>query len=302
MMKRVVLTGASGFIGRHVISHLLERGFQVHAVSRADKLADSRVIWHQVDLFNPEAAGRLFATVRPELLLHMAWCTEAGTYWTSPENFRWVQTSLSLLEHFARQGGKRVVFAGSCAEYDWDAGELLENVSPVSTGSPYSACKNALCILLEAFCRQADMSYAWGRIFHLFGPHEHEQRFVPYVIRSLLQDNSVNCETPDDVRDYMYVDDVAGAFAALLDSRITGIINIASGKPVLIRDLVQKLATAAGKTHLVNYNTAQDRISRVMANTRRLNHELQWTQRYTLDDALGKTIDWWRAQKMESVT
>ena len=119
-MKKVLLTGARGFIGRHCLPLLTANGYEVHAVSSAKQERRSGdPHWHQVNLLDPGEVMDLIERVRPTHLLHFAWYSIPGKYWDSIENCRWVEASHFLLNMFANKGGHRVVIAGTCAEYDW---------------------------------------------------------------------------------------------------------------------------------------------------------------------------------------
>src|SRR5512139_1633254 len=158
-MNRVLLTGGTGFIGRHVAAALTRRGFEVHSAERhtpAELTSEAR--HHRCDLLDARQVSDLMAAIRPSHLLHLAWFAEPGAYWTSPENLRWVQASLGLLQAFAAQGGCRVVTAGSCAEYDWRYGYCSETLTPLRPDSLYGACKHALQVMVSAFARQASLS------------------------------------------------------------------------------------------------------------------------------------------------
>src|SRR5208282_4421116 len=186
--KRVLLTGAGGFVGRHCVPKLLECGYEVHAVSRAGACSPLRgVTWHSVDLLELPSVSALVERLRPAHLLHLAWFTVHGDYWSSPENFRWVQASLHLLQTFAEHGGRRAVFVGTCAEYDWSYGYCRERLTPLAPTTVYGACKHALQVLLESFAGGCELSAAWARLFFLFGPHEHPNRLLPAVIGALLR-------------------------------------------------------------------------------------------------------------------
>src|SRR5688572_5202958 len=114
-MKRILVTGASGFIGRHCLPSLVQAGFEVHAAARRPlpELAPGQVIWHRVDALVPEAWAGLVQKLAPTHLLHLAWVATPGVYWSSPENLRWVESSLALLREFADSGGRRVVMSGT---------------------------------------------------------------------------------------------------------------------------------------------------------------------------------------------
>src|SRR3954452_23524389 len=138
---RVLVTGATGFIGHHLPELLSSRGFEVATVSRAGG----------VDLLEPGAPERVVAEVQPTHLLHLAWYAEPGKYWTSPENVRWVEASLALLRAFAAGGGRRAVLAGTCAEYDWAHGFCSEGVTPLAPWTLYGPSKHALREMAESF-------------------------------------------------------------------------------------------------------------------------------------------------------
>src|SRR3712207_173544 len=117
---RLLLTGATGFVGRSLLAPLAERGFDLHAVSRRvpdPAIAVPGVSWHRADLLDEAEARRLLAEVRPAVLVHAAWYVEHGRFWTAPENERWLEASTALGAAFVEAGGRRLVGLGTCAEY-----------------------------------------------------------------------------------------------------------------------------------------------------------------------------------------
>lgn len=297
-MKRVLITGATGFIGQHCLPLLQARNYEVHAVSSKEVGGDPLgVRWHQADLLNPGQVSELMARVQPSHLLHLAWFAVPGKYWTSFENIRWVQASLYLLQAFVLHRGQRVVVAGSCAEYDWKYGYCSEQITPLAPATLYGTCKHSLQIMLDAFVKQAEVSAAWGRIFFLYGPHEHPARLVSSVIRSLLQGEPALCSHGNQIRDFLYVQDVADAFITLLESDVLGSVNIASGYPVALKNIIYRLGEEVGRSDLVQLgalptNTTDPRL--LVADVDRLRVEVNWRPKYTLDRGLEHTIDWWR--------
>jgi nucleoside-diphosphate-sugar epimerase len=301
-MTRVLLTGASGFIGRHCVPLLLARGYEVHAATSQAPSAARGVCWHQADLLDAAQVAALLAAVQPTHLLHLAWYAVPGEYWTSPQNFRWVQASLALLEAFARQGGRRVVAAGTCAEYDWRYGLCAEDVTPLAPATPYGVCKHALQTMLASFAEQAGLSAAWGRIFFLYGAGEHPARLVASVIGALLRREPARCTHGEQVRDFLYVEDVAAAFVELLGGDVCGPVNVASGIPVRLKEIVQTIGAMVGREELIQLGVVPAPPGEppvLLADTRRLREEVGWRPTYDLATGLAETIRWWQGQALE---
>lgn len=299
-MKRVLLTGATGFIGRHSLAPLRAHQYEVHAVSSRPQSADGlAVYWHQADLLNSSESAALLASVRPTHLLHLAWYAEPGKYWMSEKNLDWVRASLALLTEFIRQGGQRAVMAGTCAEYDWRFGYCTEDITPLAPATLYGSSKHALQILLTALAHHTGLSAAWGRIFFLYGPHEHPSRLVASVARSLLNGEPALTTPGEQLRDYLHVQDVAEAFVMLLESAVTGPVNIASGQPVAVRDINLTLAQLCQRTDLLQLGALPARPDDpplLAANVRRLHDEVGWQPAYTLEQGLEHTVRWWAEQ------
>ncbi len=299
-MSRVLITGARGFIGRGALAPLLAAGFDVHAVtSRAgDPGPSAGVTWHHSDLLAPASADDLLARVAPTHLLHLAWYAEPGAFWTSPENLRWVEASLRLLRAFAAHGGRRAVLAGSCAEYAWeDRTVCVEASTPCRPATLYGASKHGLALIAHRYAEQAQISLACGRVFFVFGPGEDARRLGGSVARALVLGQVARCTAGEQRRDFLYSEDLAGAFVALLCSGVEGPVNLASGTPARIRDLVNALAQAAGRPDLIRLGARPmppGEPAELLADVTRLHSEVGWTPPATLQQRAVKTIDWWR--------
>ena len=296
-MKRVLVTGASGFIGRHCLRPLRDRGYEVHAVGRRARQDVDAVTWHETDLLDSCAVAELLDFVRPTHLLHFAWYADPRDYRTSIDNLRWVVASIELLRHFYAAGGRRAVFAGTCFEYDPRFGYFSEGLTPELPATLYGVCKNSLRQLVVAYAARAGLSAAWGRIFYLYGPHEAAPRLVPSVILSLMRGETARCTHGRQLRDFLAVQDVAEAFVAILESNVEGAINVGSGEPVTIRSIVTRIASilhAEGRIDFGALQAAADEAPAVIADTRRLREQVGWIPRYSLDDELDATVKWWR--------
>lgn len=296
-MKRVLVTGASGFIGRHTLSGLLSRGYEVHAVFSNSLLHVDNIFSYPCNLLDTMQTSQLMKEIAPSHLLHLAWYTYPGKYWTSAQNIDWVQASLHLLQEFIQQGGKRVVMAGSCAEYDWKNGFCHEQETPLHPSTLYGVCKASLYQIFEAYTKQIGLSSAWGRLFFLYGPHEYPQRLVPSIIQPLLLKKIAPCSHGRQMRDFLQVEDAGDAFAALLDSQVQGAINIASGQPLTLKEVINKIAVRLEGEKYVHFDaipSAKNDVPYLVADITRLLCELKWHPKYSLDEGLDATIAWWK--------
>ncbi len=296
-MTSVLVTGASGFIGRQCLPILVAKGYDVHALSRRQLATPPRgVSWHDLDLLRQGAPTEVIHQVQPDFLLHLAWYAAPGKFWEARENIDWVRASLELLSAFAANNGKRLVAAGSCAEYEINAGECLEQKTPLLPATLYGTCKCAFGRILDSFSRRTELSSAWGRLFFLYGPYEHPSRLISYVVQSLLRGDPALCSDGKQVLDFMHVEDAASAFVALLENKIQGPVNIASGRPVEVRDLLQEIGIQLGRAELIRLGErgSGSEVSWIWANVDRLTREVGWKPRYDRASGIQQIIEWWR--------
>lgn len=295
--KTVIVTGANGFIGQYCLPQLIQQGFQVHGFSKKKSgVDDSGVIWHQIDLL-AQSAENLLLEIKPTHLLHLAWCTEHGAYWTAPENNDWLKISSRLLDDFKKAGGQRFVFSGTCAEYKW-GGHCIEGKTSEAPATLYGQCKKAFSDLLIGYGSRSLLSTAVGRIFFLYGPGEPATRLLPSVIAAQLKGEALKVSDGKQLRDFMYVSDVAGALVSLLSGDTQGIVNIASGEPLTVKNLIDQVTEILDPTSTVPFGTVPRSPSDpdiLTASTTRLRDEVAYQPKVSLTTGLNLTIDWIRS-------
>jgi len=297
-MSKVLVTGATGFIGRQTLDKLSEEYEHVFAVYRNSKLIGNwkNVTWHKADLLSEEQINQLIGKISATHLLHLAWYAEHGKYGQSELNIDWLSSSLHLIRRFRESGGRRVVSAGTCFEYDLNYGFLSEKITPLKPELIYGVSKKNLFEMLSSYSDLTGLSSAWGRVFYLYGPHEYSGRLVASVIRSLLRNQPAETSSGEQLKDFLHVSDVAEAFVKLLHSNAEGAVNIGSGNAVSVKDIVLKIGELTGKKKLVKIGALSSRKNEkplIMADNRRLKREAGWTPQFTLEEGLKHTIQWW---------
>jgi nucleoside-diphosphate-sugar epimerase len=307
-MTHVLVTGAGGFLGPWAVRGLHERGHRVIGCGRSAAPPDSVPrghlhSWHQADLTNPASCIDLCRAARPETLIHLAWITTPGEYWESPENDLWLSAGRALVRAFLEHGGRRVVIAGTCAEYDWDHlargdGVADEADTPIRPASRYARCKHALYLDVAELCRGAGATLAWGRLFFLLGPREDPRRFVPQLILAALGGGTPHCRSPHLVRDYMDARDAGLALAELALSNVAGPVNIGSGVGTPLGEVARLVGERCGCNDrlILGEESPAGQPGILIANTARLRYEAGFTPRYSLVQSVADAVEFWRSR------
>lgn len=243
---KVLLTGGSGFIGKHLLQELIICGYEVYTLGR--NFPENNHNHISFDLLNEYNLASVIDAIEPEILCHLAWETEPEVFWNSDKNVEWMLSTERLVRTFCESGGKTVLISGSCAEYNWSVSPLSESSTKIAANSKYSKYKNLARIRASNICKKFKVKFLWARIFYLYGPGQHHSKFIPSIIAQMINKTPEFRIRENACVDYLYVKDVASAISLLLRSNAEGEFNICSGKGVTNIEIIQTLSSILGTT------------------------------------------------------
>jgi len=250
-MEKLLITGGSGFIGQNLI-RLLEGKYDVYLISSQKDLSISdfsgQIIY--CDLLDSVRLENTIFSIKPDKLIHLAWGMEPGNY-NLPSNFSWLTASMRMLEIFQKNGGKSVMIAGSCVQYDWALGGCDEDRTPRANNSIYGNCKNILEDFALSFCAAHDIQCVWARPFFMYGQHEDDRRLVAYLIQNLLNNQEAIVQNGEVYRDFLEVEDVASLMLTILETKQSGVFNIGSGEMHNLGDLALTIGSLLDRRELI---------------------------------------------------
>ena len=239
---KVAVIGASGFVGRHVIDQLRQRGIDTVATFTAPReplLAEARgVRWQVLDIARPPVEC-LAALGHPDIVIHLAW---AGL--PNYKSLHHVETELPAQYSFLRQlvgeGLRSLVVTGTCFEYGFQYGPLSAS-APTFPANPYALAKDTLRRQLQLLQSQQPFDLTWARLFYMYGEGQPETSLLPSLRRAVAQGRTeFDMSHGEQLRDYLPVAEVARRLVGLaLDRPDRGVVNVCSGEPVSVRRLVE---------------------------------------------------------------
>ena len=254
-MRRVLLTGASGFVGSAILRRLVADGTEVVTLGRAEQAPIPGIVHHRLDLLEADRARlrKAIGQAACDRLIHAAWYTAHADYLTAEINRAWLQGSIRLFEAFRGAGQGRMIGLGTCVEYAPDGGRCTEGKTPLRPDTLYGECKK---VLSEKLLAMSDT--LWARIFFVYGPGDRAGRLVPHLIEQASAGRPVSVRYGGLRRDYIHIDDLAAQIVALAGSDFTGPVNTGTGRAVPLSDIAEAAAEASGRPELAEPNERID--------------------------------------------
>ena len=287
MSKKVLILGCSGQVGSRLTLLLLKYGFIVRGVSGSKlcKINDRNHFCKKINLLDPRVSLNLDG-FKPDVMVHTAWVTTPGIFWNSPINDEWVKASKKIILEFEQSGGKYLVVTSTCAEYSWETSKPLSETSETNPKFNYGKSK----LELLNWMKSSKIPFLWTRTFFQFGLDEPFGRLIPSMVDSMLAGKAFEVHNPNDIRDFVYISDVAEVLSTLICKEQLGIINIGTGNGFKISSIAQKIVDQIGNKNLVRYCASTQPASVVVSNPSKLLSVIgnySWT---SIDKAISETV------------
>ena len=294
--SRALVTGASGFIGRHLCSGLVEKDFEVHAVSRHEqKDKTNGISWRKADLSVFSEVEEVVNSVRPDLIFHLAG-EVTGTRkleYIVPTFQANLASTVYLMTKAAGLGCERFILMGSLEEPDPGA--------PAVPSSPYAAAKWSASGYARMFWELYRLPVSIARLFMVYGPAQRDiSKLVPFVILSLLKGEAPKLSSGQRAVDWIYVEDVVDGLVMMADAPgIEGrTVELGSGHLVTIRQVVEEITRLIGSQARPLFGALPERpMEQVrVADVEDSYRKIAWKPKTSLTSGLRQTIDWYSSQ------
>jgi nucleoside-diphosphate-sugar epimerase len=265
MSEVYLLTGATGFVGRHVLRALERQGTQCRVVARPGKeeflkqFSNIESIITTDDLFAERLDLMEAACSKVHTVIHAAWYVDPKDYLQSPQNMDCLRGTLLFARACANAKVRRIIGIGTCFEYDVTGG-YLSIETPLKPTSMYAAAKAAAFLSLSQFFQLERIEFSWARLFYLYGEGEKSQRLVPYIRSRLERGERVELTSGEQVRDFLDVEEAGRMIAQLASEPACGPANICSGTGITVRALAERIADEYGRRDLLVFGARQQNL------------------------------------------
>lgn len=300
---RIFVTGATGFIGSHLVKRLVERGDTVAILKRPtsntsrikDILGKVEVI--HGDLSSIDTTSYSVKRFAPESIVHLAWWGVSNASRNDPRQVGNIGGAVSLAQIADWVGARNWIGLGSQAEYGPNATQpVTENATPQPT-SLYGITKLSASLLAKHFCSTAGLRFAWVRLFSAYGPCDEPDWLIPYVIRNLLANKRPALSLGEQRWDYLYIDDAIDGLIKIIDEpTASGTFNLGSGcSPTIVRvaETIRDIIDPSLPLGLGDIPYSPNQIMHLQADISRL-RSLGWESKISLVEGLHRTIEWFR--------
>lgn len=304
-MKKVLVTGATGFIGANLTRKLVKRNYEVHILIRKSsdvwRIKDiiPKLHTHQIDLLKKQHLSKLISAIKPNAIFHLANLGLYGGFDSPIEESIKINLvgTINLIKSAHYTNYKCLINTGSSSEYGDKLFPMKENhLCQPSTN--YALTKLAGTLYAQAYAKKNHKALATLRLFSPFGPFDHPARFISQTIIKLLRNEEILIKSPYVVRDYIFIDDVIEAFLVCMknSNKLSGeVFNIGSGKQTTIHRVLQLLKSEIKSKSQIKYDTLSRKENNMwQADIKKAKQKLGWYPKTTLTEGLKETVKWFK--------
>jgi nucleoside-diphosphate-sugar epimerase len=297
---RILLTGSTGFIGSHLLAKLIEMQQPVAIILR-----DNADTWRIKDLINKvtvipgdlgdvQSLEKQILDFSPDVLIHLAWYGVENRFRNEYQQISLNLNHVSnLLEILEKTKIKKIIGFGSQGEYGPQEKPINEELKPTPT-TFYGVAKLCAYQIMNLFCQQREIDFAWVRLFSIYGPNDNASWLIPTVIKEIMNNNSPALTEGKQLWDFLYVADAVDAIVSILcTDHARGIFNLGSGKAVTVRRVVESIRDVINPTIELGFGLVPYRPDQVMfleANIERFKNITGWFPQVSLQQGLENTI------------
>ena len=265
-MKTILLTGATGFLGKQILDDLNSKNLSIHVICRGDEsffisYKNVTKIIQTNNFFSESEDWYRNICKKVDIIIHSAWYAEPGKYLESSLNIECLTGTLNFAKAAAEEGVKKFVGVGTCFEYDLTSTDLLDVDSKLNPLFLYSIAKVSTFKVLSKLFNNYEINFLWTRVFYLYGEGEDSRRLVAVLRSKLSKGETVDLTSGNQIRDFMDVKIAGSLIAQASLSNTIGPFNICSGDEISIRELAERIADEYGRRDLLNFGARKDNIS-----------------------------------------
>jgi nucleoside-diphosphate-sugar epimerase len=253
-MPKIVILGATGFLGSPIADLFETKGWEVITFSRTESARSMRREF-LVDLFDEATLKLAISQVKPDVVLSTAWETEHGKFWTNESNIDYRNATLRFAELSFQAGVETFIGLGTMSEYGISPGYCNADVTPLISNDIYSKSKIETGLELKKIGETLGGKTHWARVFQAFGPNEKSERFVPGLITELQNETEFSIRTPNFEMDWIHTADVASAIVFMLENKVNHFVDIGTGEGTTVKDLSELICEEIGlNAKLLDYS------------------------------------------------
>jgi nucleoside-diphosphate-sugar epimerase len=290
-MIKILITGYTGFVGRHLIKNF-NNNYKIFLFGRK-KIKDKKknIFFYRVNLFKKERVSLLIKKIKPDYLIHLCWETQPIKFWNKDSNLNWLHASKHLCYEFCRNGGKKFIFMGTGAECNLNSKIIKEQSDQLEIYNLYNLTKIELYFNVKNIANIFKTKFVWPRIFWCYGVNERKNRLTTDIVDSVKKNKNLVLKNPNMLINIINTKDICRVLIKILNSKITGIINIATKNNISVINyaklILKYFPKYSGKIILKKNNTFYKNDYKIITNKLK---KMKFLEKYNLENGIKEIL------------